>query len=270
MNARTLPRSVLVIEGETLARQMVVACMLRHGFTVFQVADPSAAKDCLCGIKPDIILVNWIFAGMGALPLIRSLRASLAHHHTPVIGIAQDAGENEVIDALESGADDFLIRPFSPAMLMARTMAVLRRRAPEISDRELTIDALTLSPTRHEVTCVVGDREVRVDISPTEFRMLYFFMSKPEVAHTRQEIRNRVWSGDQTVDERTVDAHIKRLRTALSPSGMDFMIQTVRSVGYRLSSNPLVSDSSEASPLPASSVQRTKAVSRREPAFASR
>lgn len=254
-NARILPRSVLVIDSGTDARQIIASYLTRHGFAVSQAVDPAAAMGSLSSSKPDMILVNWSFCGLAADVFIEGLRGALAHPHTPVIGITHDAVERDAIEALEGGADDFLIEPFSPAMLLARMMAVLRRRAPELSDREISVNALTLNPARQQVTCAVGRREIRVDISPTEFRMLHFFMSKPEVAHTRQEIRAKVWGEDQSVDERTVDAHIKRLRAALAPAGMDFMIQTVRSVGYRLSRNPSSSELMGHGPIPDSSAQ---------------
>ncbi|MDZ7865965.1 winged helix-turn-helix domain-containing protein [Acidovorax sp.] len=268
MNARILPRSVLVIDGENLARQITATFLSQNGFSVFQSAKPSLAKDCLCRAKPDLIVVNWSFAQASPEAFIESLRTSLAHPHTPVIAIDQGAGEQQAIEALEAGADDFLVRPFSPALLLARMMAVLRRRAPEISDREVTVSALTLNPARHEVTCLVGHREVRIEIGPTEFRMLHFLMSKPEVAHTRLEIRNRVWGEDQAIDERTIDAHIKRLRTALAPTGMDSMIQTVRLVGYRLSRKPLTSDLTDAGILPRPPAPVPRATSRRPFIFA--
>lgn len=268
MNARTLPRSVLFIDEENLASQTTATYISQKGFSVFQTAKPSLAKECLCRTKPDLIVVHWSFAQATPEAFIEGLRSSLAHSHTPVIVIDQDAGEQHVIEALEAGADDFVVKPFSPALLMARIMAVLRRRAPEISDREVTVNALTLNPARHEVTCLVNHREVRIEIGPTEFRMLHFFMSKPEVAHTRLEIRNRVWGENQAIDERTIDAHIKRLRTALAPTGMDSMIQTVRQVGYRLSRKPLTSDLTDAGILPRPPAPVPRAANRRPFIFA--
>ena len=257
MNARNLPRSVLVIEGDDLERQSTAIYLSQNGFSVLQAANPSLARDCCPSrTKPDLIVVHWSLAQAAPETFIESLRAALALPNTGVIAIADVAGNQQAIEALEAGADDFLVRPFSPAMLRARVMAVLRRRAPEISDCEVTVNALTLNPVRHEVTCVVGQQDVGIEIGPTEFRMLHFFMSTPDVVHTRVEIRSRVWGEGHAIDERTIDAHIKRLRATLAPTGMDAMIQTVRSVGYRLSRKPLTTELADAriSPGPLSPV----------------
>lgn len=242
MNARILPRSVLVIDDDTLPRKITSTYLSQNGFHVFQTHKLSLARDCLCGTAPDLILINWTLAESNTQAFVDELRELLAHPHTPVVGIADDAGERQVIEALEAGADDFMIRPFSPALVLARVMAVLRRRAPEHSGIDFTVGPLTLSPGRHEVVCAVGKLNIRLEIGPTEFRLLHFLMSKPELAHTRMEIRNKVWSDDQVIDERTVDAHIKRLRNSLAQTGVDRMVQTVRMVGYRLSCKPTSKD----------------------------
>ena len=234
MYTRILPRSALVIDTEASARDLIVVPLEEHGFSVREAGDPSVARNRMPFDAPDLIVVNWALAQPNPQAFVQELRSMFGEQETSIIGIGSFVDEGETIAALDSGADDFLTKPFSRAIFMARVRALLRRRAPELSDREITFDGLTLSPARHEVMCLVHSRWIRVHLAPTEFRLLHFLLCKPEVPLTRAEIRKKVWGENQAVDERTIDAHIKRLRSALATTGRDEMVQTIRTVGYRL------------------------------------
>lgn len=234
MYTRILPRSALVIDTEASARDLIVVPLEEHGFSVREAGDPSVARNRMPFDAPDLIVVNWALAQPNPQAFVQELRSMFDEQETSIIGIGSFVDEGATIAALDAGADDFLTKPFSRAIFMARVRALLRRRAPELSDREITFDGLTLSPARHEVMCLVHSRWIRVHLAPTEFRLLHFLLCKPEVPLTRAEIRKKVWGENQAVDERTIDAHIKRLRSALATTGMDEMVQTIRNVGYRL------------------------------------
>jgi two-component system phosphate regulon response regulator PhoB len=135
---------------------------------------------------------------------------------------------------LEIGADDYVTKPFSPKELMARIKAVLRRRAPQLTEDVVAINGLRLDPATHRVAASHSGNDIKLDLGPTEFRLLHFFMTHPERVHSRTQLLDQVWGDHVFVEERTVDVHIKRLRAALKPAGCDAMIETVRGSGYRL------------------------------------
>jgi two-component system phosphate regulon response regulator PhoB len=143
------------------------------------------------------------------------------------------------IAGLEAGADDYLTKPFSPKELVARIRAVLRRRSPQLADEVVQINNLRLDPVSHRVLATNGVDEVSLDLGPTEFRLLHFFMTHPERVHSRGQLLDKVWGDHVFVEERTVDVHIKRLRAALAPSNCQNLIETVRGSGYRLTKNPV-------------------------------
>ena len=141
--------------------------------------------------------------------------------------------ERDKILGLESGADDYITKPFSPRELMARIRAVLRRRTPQMSDETVRVEGVELSPTTHRVSA----NGMNIDLGPTEFRLLHFFMTHAERVYSRAQLLDQVWGDHVFVEERTVDVHIRRLRQALEPSALDNLVQTVRGSGYRFSRN---------------------------------
>jgi two-component system phosphate regulon response regulator PhoB len=179
---------------------------------------------------PDVILLDWMLPGTSGLAYARRLRGAERTRRIPIIMLTARAEERDKLEGLESGADDYLTKPFSPKELLARIKAVLRRRAPELTDDAVEIAGLRLDPATH---LVVGNgREIA--LGPTEFRLLHFFMTHPERVHSRTQLLDRVWGDHVFVEERTVDVHIRRLRQALESSGHDRLIETVRSSGYRM------------------------------------
>jgi two-component system phosphate regulon response regulator PhoB len=177
------------------------------------------------------VLLDWMLPGLSGVDFARRLKKEEATRQIPVIMLTARGDEMDKVKGFEVGADDYVTKPFSPRELVARIKAVLRRAAPEVSDKPIEIGGLWLDPGSHRVT--VGGESV--DLGPTEFRMLHFFMSHPERVYSRSQLLDKVWGNDVYIEERTVDVHIRRLRKALMMGGHDRLIQTVRGTGYRFS-----------------------------------
>jgi two-component system phosphate regulon response regulator PhoB len=180
---------------------------------------------------PDLILLDWMLPGMNGLEFARLLKSNSLTKSIPIIMLTARGDEYDKVRGLEVGADDYVTKPFSPRELNARIKAVLRRRAPQMTDDPIEMAGLRLDPTTHRVT---GNSKT-IDLGPTEFRLLHFFMTNAERVHTRSQLLDKVWGDRVFVEDRTVDVHIRRLRNALSLSGHEDLIQTVRGAGYRLS-----------------------------------
>jgi two-component system phosphate regulon response regulator PhoB len=180
---------------------------------------------------PDLILLDWMLPGMSGIEFARRLKSDELTKTIPIIMLTARGEELDKVRGLEVGADDYVTKPFSPRELNARIKAVLRRRAPQMTDDPIEVGGLRLDPMTHRVT---GNGKV-LDLGPTEFRLLHYLMSNPERVHSRSQVLDRVWGDRVFVEDRTVDVHIRRLRLALTDSGHEDMIQTVRGVGYRFS-----------------------------------
>jgi two-component system phosphate regulon response regulator PhoB len=182
---------------------------------------------------PDLVLLDWMLPGLSGVELARRLRADKRTKGIPIIMLTARTDEQEKITGLEAGADDYITKPFSPRELNARVKAVLRRRAPQMTDDVVQIGGLRLDPATHRV--MAGGAEI--PLGPTEFRLLHFFMTHSERVHSRTQLLDQVWGDHVFVEERTVDVHIRRLRKALEASRQDSLIQTVRGAGYRMSAS---------------------------------
>jgi two-component system phosphate regulon response regulator PhoB len=221
---------VLVVEDEAAIAELL-ALNLRHaGYEVILAGDAAQAQVAVDGVLPDLVVLDWMLPGESGVALARRWRADPRTRALPIIMLTARAEEADRIHGLDSGADDYLAKPFSTGELMARIRALLRRRAPEALDAPVEVGALRLDPASRRVTC--GSREVR--LGPTEFRMLHFLLAHPERVHSRAQLLDRVWGDHVFIEERTVDVHVKRLREALAPVGCAQMIETVRGAGYRL------------------------------------
>jgi two-component system phosphate regulon response regulator PhoB len=172
--------------------------------------------------------------GKSGIAFARDLRNNERTKHIPIIMLTARGDEQDKVLGLEIGADDYVTKPFSPKELMARIKAVLRRRAPQLTEDQVAINGLKLDPATHRVAAHAEGSEIKLELGPTEFRLLHFFMTHPERVHSRTQLLDQVWGDHVFVEERTVDVHIKRLRAALKPAGCDAMIETVRGSGYRL------------------------------------
>jgi two-component system phosphate regulon response regulator PhoB len=190
-------------------------------------------------VLPDLVVLDWMLPGKSGVQFAKELRANERTKDIPIILLTARSEEMDKIAGLEAGADDYLTKPFSPKELVARIRAVLRRRSPQLADEVVQINNLRLDPVAHRVLANNGVDEVTLDLGPTEFRLLHFFMTHPERVHSRGQLLDKVWGDHVFVEERTVDVHIKRLRAALAPSNCQNLIETVRGSGYRLTKTPV-------------------------------
>lgn len=224
-------RNILLVEDEQPIREMVVFALTNAGYEVYQAADARQAQVCIAECLPDLILLDWMLPGISGIDYARRLKKDELTRELPIIMLTARAEEEDKVQGLESGADDYVTKPFSPRELVARIRAVLRRGGPAGEDEILRANGLTLDLASHRVS--VG--ETLLEIGPTEYRLLEFFMSHPERVYSRGQLLDRVWGSNVYVEERTVDVHIRRLRKTLEPHGFDALIQTVRGSGYRFS-----------------------------------
>jgi two-component system, OmpR family, phosphate regulon response regulator PhoB len=221
---------VLVVEDESAIAELI-AINLRHaGYEVTIAADAEAAQAALDSVLPDLAILDWMLPGQSGLALAKRWRSQARTRELPIIMLTARAEEGDKIAGLDAGADDYLVKPFSPNELLARMRAVLRRKAPEALDAAVELGGLRLDPATRRVTR--DGQELKV--GPTEFRLLHFFMSHPERVHSRAQLLDRVWGDHVFIEERTVDVHVKRLRETLAPARCAHMIETVRGAGYRM------------------------------------
>jgi two-component system phosphate regulon response regulator PhoB len=224
-------RQILIVEDELPIREMIAYGLRKAGFEVREAADSRNARLQLADQRPDLLLVDWMLPDMSGLELTRLVKREAATRDLPVILLTARATEADKIAGLDGGADDYVTKPFSPRELLSRINAVLRR-APGASDEEtLELGGLRMDRASHRVTS--GGAEI--DLGPTEYRMLEFFMQNPERVYARAQLLDRVWGGNVYIEERTIDVHIRRLRKALEAVQLDGLIQTVRGAGYRFS-----------------------------------
>lgn len=226
--------TILVVEDEPAIQELIAVNLSFAGHKVLRAFDVSQAETLIRAELPDLILLDWMLPGMSGLALARKLRSDERTRLVPVIMLTAKGAEQDKVDGLEAGADDYITKPFSPKELMARIKAVLRRRAPQLTDDMIGVDGLTLDPVSHRLT---GNGQ-SLPIGPTEFRLLHFFMTHPERVFSRGQLLDQVWGDHVFVEERTVDVHIRRLRKALEPSGHDAHVETVRGSGYRFTARP--------------------------------
>jgi two-component system phosphate regulon response regulator PhoB len=224
------PRKVLIVEDEAPIRQMIAFNLTRAGFEVEEAEDCSTARTRIADGRPDLVLVDWMLPDASGLELTRSLRRDEASRDLPIIMLTARAEERDKVTGLEGGADDYITKPFSARELLARINALLRRSMPG-DDIVLEAGKLRLDPAGHRVR-VDG---AEVNLGPTEYRLLKFLMENPERVFSRGQLLDQVWGRNVYVEERTVDVHVRRLRQALEPFGVDGYVQTVRGAGYRLS-----------------------------------
>lgn len=226
-----MPANILVVEDEPAIQELIAVNLLRAGHHVLRANDAEEAALLIRDTLPDVVLLDWMLPGMPGLQFARRLRADERTRDLPIIMLTARSEEHDKVAGLEAGADDYLTKPFSPRELLARIKAVLRRRAPQMTEDAVEIAGLRLEPATHRVS---GNGQT-LDLGPTEFRLLHFFMTHSERVHSRTQLLDQVWGDHVFVEERTVDVHIRRLRSALEASGHDRLIQTVRGSGYRCS-----------------------------------
>ena len=221
---------VLLVEDEVDIREMLTFSLERDGFDVVGAETAEEALTILDGSSPSLVVIDWMLPGMSGVELARRLRRDPLTSDLPLLMLTARGEESDKLKSFDAGVDDYVTKPFSPRELIARIRALLRRSGdPE--DGILAHGRLTLDTRGHAVA--VDGRHVHV--GPTEFRLLELLMRYPDRVFDRAQLLDRVWGRNVYVEERTVDVHVLRLRKALTPFGMQKVVQTVRGVGYRLS-----------------------------------
>ena len=223
-------KTVLIVDDEAAIREMISVALQMAGYRCLEADNAQNAHAIVVDHQPDIILLDWMMPDVSGIELARRLKRETAYADIPIIMLTARSEEDNKIQGLEAGADDYITKPFSPRELIARLKAVLRRTATAGIDESIEIEGLRLDPGSHRVSS--GDTEL--EFGPTEFRLLQFFMTHPERAYTRSQLLDQVWGGNVYVEERTVDVHIRRLRLALGAQH-EHLVQTVRGTGYRFS-----------------------------------
>lgn len=223
--------TILIVEDDSAIRDMLCFTLRHAGFICEPVADAEQALQWLGKAKPDLILLDWMLPGIDGIEFIRRLRSNEYIADIPVIMLTAKGESEDLVKGFSVGADDYVNKPFAPPELIARIKGLLRRcRTDDASSgQQLSFAGLELDTQSHRVS-IDGKR---IDLGPTEFRLLHFFMKTPERAYSRGQVLDQVWGDTVYIEERTVDVHIRRLRKALEPTGHDRLVQTVRGVGYR-------------------------------------
>ncbi len=213
--------AILVVEDEPITQKLIAVNLERAGHKVMRAGSVPEAVAAIREVLPDLVLLDWILPNATGVSFARQLRTDRTQ-------------ETDKVTGLEAGADDYMTKPFSPRELLARIKAVIRRRAPLLSDEVVEIAGLRLDPAAHRIT---GNGQ-KIDLKATEFRLLHFFMTHPDRIYSRAQLLDEVWGDHVFVEERTVDVHIRRVRQVLAPSGHEGLIETVRGMGYRFRRQP--------------------------------
>ncbi len=226
-------QQILIVEDEPAIREMVVMTLEMAGFESLQATTVSEAHRQVVDHRPDLILLDWMLPGdKSGIDFCRMLKNDELLSEIPVIMLTAKGEEDSKVQGLDAGADDYMTKPFSTRELISRIKAVLRRTNALSTDKVIEIGHLILDSKSQRIT---ANGNI-VDIGPTEYRLLAFFMSHTERAYTRAQLLDQVWGGNVYIEDRTIDVHIRRLRKLLQPYGCDKFIQTVRGTGYRFSS----------------------------------
>ena len=222
-------QSILVIDDEPAIRDMLQIALDAAGFKVGLAEDAKQAYPIIIDTPPDLILLDWMMPGTSGIELLRRLRRD--EINVPIIMLTAKVEEASKISGLDSGADDYIAKPFSPRELISRVKAILRRTSEESIKEVIFAGALKLDQLNRRVN--IGD--TLVSLGPTEYKLLQFFLTHQDRVYTRDQILDNVWGRNVYLDERTVDVHIRRLRKAISIAGHENYVQTVRGAGYRFS-----------------------------------
>ena len=221
--------SVLVVDDESAIREMIRFALGKSDMAVECAASAKEALEKINEHTPDIVLLDWMMPNMSGPELTRRLRRDMLTKDIPIIMLTAKVSEDDKVTGLNSGADDYIIKPFSPRELVARISAVLRRSDPGGADGKISAGAISLDTISRQVFL----DQKPTHIGPTEYRLLEFFMTHENRAFSRSQLLDHVWGTNIFIEERTVDVHIRRLRKILEKAGLDHYIQTVRSHGYR-------------------------------------
>lgn len=238
LSDKTLVRmaaKILVVEDDVGIRELLKANLVQAGYVVDLTADAEEAQIKLHYELPSLLLVDWMLPGMSGIDFARLVRHDERTRKIPIILVTARDDERDCITGFEAGADDYVVKPFSPRQLLARISAVIRRSAPEMSDQAVDVNGLRLNPMTRGVSAAGLD----LQLGPTEFRLLHFLMTNANRVYSRTQLLEKVWGSEFQGDERTVDVHIRRLRVNLHPTGHADLVKTVRGSGYSFSSQEM-------------------------------
>lgn len=230
--ASTITPAILIVEDEKPQLEMLSYNLSKAGFDVSGVDDGEEALIVADELRPDLIILDWMLPGVSGIEICRRLKARESSRNTPIIMLTARGDESDRVRGLDTGADDYVVKPYAVGELIARVKAALRRARPASVGQTLTFKDITLDAERHRVTR--GGRSIH--LGPTEYRLLCTLIEKPERVWSRDQLLDLVWGRDKEVDIRTVDVHVGRLRKALTQSGRKDPIRTVRGAGYSLDS----------------------------------
>jgi two-component system phosphate regulon response regulator PhoB len=237
-----LETSVLIVEDEVAIVTLLRYNLEREGFRVYSTGDGEEAVNMVRDYKPDIVVLDWMLPSMSGVEICKQLRWNPETKATPIIMLSARGEEGDRIKGLDAGADDYIVKPFSPAELVARIRAIFRRFRPALSEKILSYAGISMDVSAHKVT----RNNMEVHLSPTEFSLLRYLLEHPGRVFSREQLLDSVWGHDIYVELRTVDVHIRRLRKGLDYDGKQpDLIRTVRSAGYALEETPAGEDSGE-------------------------
>ena len=225
--------NVLLVEDEDAIREMLVVILKQVGLQVLAVASAEEGQVALADNLPDLILLDWMLPGISGVEWARRLKKDELCKKLPIILLTARGEEEDKVSGLDCGADDYITKPFSPKELIARIKAVLRRSGKTSESAMIVAGDLTLDTEQHRLS--IADKQL--EVSPTEFRLMQFFMTHPDKVYSRTQLLDQVWGRSVYIEERTVDVHIRRLRKILTEHERENLVQTVRGFGYRFSLN---------------------------------
>jgi len=226
-------QKILIVEDEVAIRDMLKFILSSSGYQVVEADNAEAGLALAIEEKPDLILLDWMLPGLSGVTMTQKVRQTPSIEQTPIILLTAKGEEESQVQGFEAGADDYVVKPFSPRALSARIKAQLRRAHPELKEDGEQIKAGRMHLDQSSHRFYVDGQEVK--LGPTEFKLVHFFMSHPERVYTRSQLLDFVWGVNIVIEERTVDVHIRRLRKLLEPLGVADYIQTIRGSGYRFS-----------------------------------
>lgn len=224
-------KTVLIVDDEAAIRDMLKVALEIAEFDCIEAKNAYEAQVAVTDHRPDLVLLDWMMPEVSGLELLRRWRQHEETANLPVIMLTAKAEEDNTVRGLDTGADDYISKPFSPRELASRIKALIRRTQPETAEESIRFADLSIDPVSRRVSI----KDQVISLGPTEYRLLEFFMTHPDRAFTREQLLNKVWGSNVYIDERTIDVHIRRLRKALSVEGYENTIQTVRGFGYRFS-----------------------------------
>lgn len=239
--------NILIVEDEPAIAELLAINLQHAGHCPIRAGNAEEAMRLIRDVLPDVLLIDWMLPGMSGTSLARTLRADPRTKNIPIILLTARSEESDKVQGLDAGADDYVTKPFSPKELLARIRAVLRRRAPQLTDEQVEIGGLVVDPASRRAQFRGEDGTLQdVRLGPTEFKLLHYLMAHPERVHSRSSLLDKVWGDHVFIEERTVDVHIKRLREALSAVNCADRVETVRGAGYRFAAQSRAAQASVA------------------------